>query len=306
MKHLFWGMICLSLGFSARAQLSGMDRKRLLQEQDSLQKLSFEMVNASMSQDRQSACDQFIPALVNALKVEYSYDFPFDSLKQVSILYDKDSTFRIFTWAIARSDIQYRFYGALQMNSRDGKLRLFPFFDNTLYTHNPDTITSNEAWLGALYYNMVETKKKGRPLYTLMGWCGFSFRTNKKVLEVLTFKEGHPVFGAPVFNFEKDSLDRGIRNRFFLEYKRDGNAGMNYNPRLQMIIYDHLTSLKKDPENKATLVPDGTYEGFKWENGYWIHVPKVFHDTLVRPPVPNPLEFNKSIEGNESQVKSKK
>ncbi len=300
-RYLFFGLIGLGIGFRASAQLSATGREKLMQEQDSLQKMSFDMINASMSQDRQKANDQFIPALVEALKIKYSYDFPFDSLKQVSILYDKDSTFRIFTWAISQSDIHYRFYGALQMNTRDGKLRLFPFFDNTMYIHNQDTITDNKSWLGALYYNMVETKEKGQDLYTLMGWCGFSFRTNKKVLDVLTFKDGHPVFGAPVFNFENDSVDRRIENRFFLEYRRDGNAGMNYNPNLNMIIYDHLTSLKKDTADKATLVPDGTYEGFKWEKGYWMHVPKVFHDTLAKPPIPNPLEFRKNIIGNEDE-----
>lgn len=298
---IFFLLICLSITTETRAQLSEAGKNKLVQKQDSLQKLSYTMVNASMSQDRQKACEQFIPLLVKALETRYSYEFPFDSLKQVSILYDKDSTFRIFTWAIARSDIHYRFYGALQMNTSDGRLKLFPFFDNTLYTHDPDTITSNKAWIGALYYNMIQTKYKSGTFYTLFGWGGFSFRTNKKLLEVLTFQNGKPVFGAPVFNFKKDSIDGGITNRFYLEYKRDGNASMNYNPNINMIIYDHLISLNDQPENKASLVPDGTYEGFKWENGYWMHVSRVFHDTLERPPMPVPLPFNKNIEGMKSK-----
>jgi hypothetical protein len=206
MKKLFCILIIVLSGLSAEAQLSSANRQLLQQKQDSLQELCYKMVNADLSKDRMDAGNAFIPRLVKALEIKGSFHFPFDSLKQVSIIYDEDSAFRIFTWGIALSDIRYRFYGALQMNTPDGELKLFPFFDNTGYTQNKDTVTSNKAWIGALYYNVVKTKHAGETYYTLMGWGGYSFRSNEKLLDVLTFKNGEPVFGAPIFNFKKDSV----------------------------------------------------------------------------------------------------
>ncbi|MBC7874332.1 MAG: hypothetical protein H7Y01_10070 [Ferruginibacter sp.] len=43
-----------------------------------------------------------------------------------------------------------------------------------------------------------------------------------------------------------------------------------------MIIFDHLISETDQPEKKDTYIPDGDFEGFKWLNGQWVHVNKVF------------------------------
>jgi hypothetical protein len=45
---------------------------------------------------------------------------------------------------------------------------------------------------------------------------------------------------------------------------------------LDMILVDHLISETDQPELKWTYVPDGDSEGFKWENGKWVHIDKVF------------------------------
>lgn len=269
----------------------------LLQKRsDSLKIFAHGMVNNFDASERYKSCVEFIPHLVEALKVPYSFNYPFDSLKEVSIIYPKDSSFRIFTWAFTPNDeMSYRFYGALQMRTKNGELKLFPLFDNSEYTRDFDTITSNKAWIGALYYNIVTTKSKGITYYTLFGWHGYNFRSNEKLLDVLTFKDDEPVFGAPVFNFGNTNAPGDIKNRIILIYKRNGNLGLNYDPDKNIIIFDHLTSLVGKPEEKYTLVPDGTYEGFRWEHGYWMHISKVFHSTSKRPPFPAPVNFRKNI-----------
>ena len=68
---------------------------------------------------------------------------------------------------------------------------------------------------------------------------------------------------------------------------------MNYIEELQMILVDHLVSDNDnaDPDLPWTFVPDGDQEGFKWENGKWVHIDKVFtyklQDGLA--PVGDPL-----------------
>lgn len=271
------------------------DKGDLQIKDDSLEILADEMINALDGEERQNAAMHFIPKLVDALKIPFSFNYHFDSVKQLSVQYPEDSTFRIFSWGITPNNANYRFYGALQMRTQDGSLKLFPFFDNSEFTSNTDTITSNKAWYGAIYYKILTNKYRGKTYYTLFGWHGFSFGTNQKVLDILTFKDKEPVFGAPVFNFQDDSLDRGIKNRFILTYKRDGSAGLNFDPDKNMIVYDHLISLNGHPEDPSTMVPDGTYEGFVWKNGYWVHVSKVYNTISNKPPFPAPIDFKKNI-----------
>ena len=106
-------------------------------------------------------------------------------------------------------------------------------------------------------------------------------------------EKGIPVFGLPAaFSFAKDSVPKADVNRFLLEYKKDGRARVQYDEEMDMILFDHLISESNEPNKKSTLIPDGDYEGFKWKNGKWIHINKVFN--LITPegkePVPNPLK----------------
>ena len=286
----------LALPRCLEAQLRETDLSLLRTEESRLHGLARQMINGPMTDTRVHALQQFIPQLVKTLKTPYSYSYPFDSLKEISIQYPRDSSFRIFTWALQESLGQYRFYGALQLKTRDGTLKLFPFFDNSAYTLDPtDTITSNKAWIGALYYRILETYYRGKPTYTLFGWQGSSYLSNKKLLDILSFRKGRPVFGAPKFVFARQGKSPQVQNRFILEYKSDGNASLNYDPRLQEIVYDHLVSINGQPQKKFTLVPDGTYEGFKWIAGRWVHENSVFPQTRGKTPVPQPMEFKNRL-----------
>jgi hypothetical protein len=67
---------------------------------------------------------------------------------------------------------------------------------------------------------------------------------------------------------------------------------MNYDQEMDMIIFDHLISEDNQPDKPFTMVPDGDYEGFKWTNGRWVHVDKVFNFKLKdgEAPLPDPLK----------------
>ena len=87
-----------------------------------------------------------------------------------------------------------------------------------------------------------------------------------------------------------------------MEYKKDAGARLTYDNDLKMIVFEHLESESNEPNKKWTYIPDGDYEGFKWKNGKWVHVTKVFN--LVTPegkePLPNPV---KDAAGNTQEDK---
>ncbi|RAJ05345.1 hypothetical protein LX64_02502 [Chitinophaga skermanii] len=278
-------------------RITAANRAALRQHQDTLQALSYTLVNGVNMEDRIDANDAFIPALVRTLKIKNSFYFQLDSVKTVSILYPSDSTFRIFSWALAKDNGTYRHFGAVQMNTKDGELKLFPLIDMSDFIVNKDTVTSNKAWYGCLYYKIVQQQYFNKQYYTLFGWDGNNIRSQKKLVEMISFDgaNGEPIFGAPMFSFAEDTVRKPTRNRFIIEYKKEANVGLNYNTELGMIVYDHLIPEDNEKEKLYTYVPDLDYEGFKWKAGKWVHIEKPF-DTKVKlgeVPYEKPVDFKK-------------
>ncbi|MBW8687726.1 hypothetical protein [Chitinophaga rhizophila] len=274
---------------SVRAQkvrISADNEAIMRAQQDTLQILAEKIVRGRDEATRQQANDSFIPRLVRALKTPASFYFRFDSLKTISVQYPADSAFRIFSWGVEQETTFFRHYGAIQMRTEGGELKLFPLFDASDYINNPDTITSNKNWYGCLYYKVLHRRYFNKDYYTLFGWDANNIRSQKKMIDMLTFKEGEPVFGGPFFSFAEDTIPKKARNRFILEYKKEATISLSYNPEMDMIVYDHLISETNQPSKPSTFVPDLDYEGFKWKAGKWVHIEKVFHDALPQGKVP--------------------
>jgi hypothetical protein len=270
--------LCLSIIVSAQ----NIHIRLLKQKEDSLKKLAVAIVMDNDPAVRFRTDSIFTRTLVRALKIQNSFQFPFDSILQVSRLYAPDSSFRIFTWQVVKDENIARRHGAIQMKTADGSLKLFPLIDKTQIIYNTfDTITSNESWIGAIYYRIIKTKDKEQSIYTLLGYDENNMRSTKKRMEILTFDQlGKPVFGKPIISFEEDTVPQRIQSRFWLEYKKGGNARFQFDDELNLIIYDHLIPEEGEVGKKYTYIPDGDYEGFKWKNGKWIHIDKVFNFAL--------------------------
>jgi len=269
--------IFLLLQFNVSAQTT-TDRKQLIKKEDSLGVFADSMVNAESPVVRFRADSNFVRGLVRALKTRHSFNYPFDSLQTVSRLYSPDSVFRIFTWQMKKDEYVLLQKGAIQMRTADGSLKLFSLFDASMFTAKlQDSVRNRNNWIGAIYYKIIMKEHKGKKYYTLLGFDNFSVSSNKKWMEVLSFGvNGEPVFGGPFISFKEDTVKKPVQARFNIEYKKEAGTVLNYNPELDMIIYDHLISETDQPEKMDTYIPDGDFEGFKWTNGQWVHVYKIF------------------------------
>jgi hypothetical protein len=279
-------------GLFAQAQLLDEDRIFLDSKQDSLAQYGRQLVESDDVAVRFRSDSFFTRILMRALKTKHSFHYPFDSLLTISRVYAPDSAFRIFTWQVSKDEDVHRRHGAIQMNTPDGSLVRFPLIDRTrLINNQADTITSNEWWIGAIYYRVLMHEWQQKKIYTLFGYDENSIRSTKKRIEVLRFDQaGNPVFGGPFFSFAEDTIPKKTQARFWIEYKKNGNARMMYDDELELIIYDHLISESNEPAKKFTYHPDGDYEGFKWIKGQWMHIDKVFNQKLEdgQAPVVNP------------------
>lgn len=273
-------------------KITSQDLKVLQKKEDSLKSLSLKIIQGRTAGDRFLADSEFTKIFVRALKIKNSFQYPFDSLLTISKLSPADSSFKIFTWQMVINDNVIRQHGAIQMRTVDGSLKLFPLIDKSDITKNmSDTIGNNFGWIGAVYYKLIQTQAGGKNYYTLLGYDENNIRSNKKVVEVLTFENGEPVFGGSYFNFSDNTALKQNPGRLILEYKKNASPRLVYDKEQDMIIYEHMISETGEIQKKYTYIGDGDYEGLKWKDGKWVHIDKVFTQITKEfdEPLPNPI-----------------
>lgn len=230
--------------------------------QDSLQRSASRMYMANTNLLRFDENAKFIKLLVTALKTQSSFDFGFDSLKTISVLKSPDNQFRIFSWYVPTEEGTYRFFGTLQLATKDGTLKLYPLIDDTSNFKDDNQISTNKQWYGARYYEIVPLLVAGKKTcYVLLGWKGNSNKTSKKVIDVLSFTEEGLQFGKPVFI---DSAAAPVRNRVVFEYNKLNSMTLRLDPKEHMIVFDHLAPF--DPNmagNFEYYASDSSFDGYR-------------------------------------------
>lgn len=291
---LICSIIILSVFIKTNAQSYAQN---LVQKEDSLKYHGNIIVNGEFAEQRFRADSHFTRILVRALQIPYSFYHSFDSLITISRLYSPDSSFRIFTWQLSKDENTFRRHGAIQMNTKDGSLKLYPLIDrSSLIINQADTITNNEWWIGAIYYKILLHKIVDRNYYTLLGYDENNRLSTRKIIEILSFDAmNRPVFGSNIFDFSKDKTQKNPQSRYWIEYKKDAQASIKFDQELDLLIYDHLISETNEINRKETYVPDGDYEAFKWTNGKWLHIEKPFDYKLEdgQAPVIKPVTESK-------------
>ena len=118
-RTVFLTVLCLGLSTKFYAQnIAEKDLEQIKIYEDSLSVYAHAILTDTSDVMRFFATQQFIPTLVKALKFENSFQYKFPMLESISIQYPQDSTFRIFTFQLFVNDDEYKYFGAIQMNSK--------------------------------------------------------------------------------------------------------------------------------------------------------------------------------------------
>ena len=280
-KYLFLMMAFLGVTFFVNAQkqkpkLDSLSLDSLRDYEIRLSGLCYSMVRDFEEDARITSGKNFIRQMGRALKVSNSYYYPFDSLKNVMILHAPDDLFRIITWNVATNDEKFRYFGVIQMNPEKlVKLNkkevlfenIYPLIDrsdsieNFLFKQLPPNF-----WFGATYYKMVKTTFNKADYYTLLGWDGAAAETNRKVVDVIRFQKGQPVFGAPIFDLKR----KATYSRLVYEFNNQATMTLRYDEKRKYLIYENIVPDK--PENAGFFqyyYPDGSFDYLIWKNGVW-------------------------------------
>jgi hypothetical protein len=274
-KTIILLLVLAAISAKAQTKTDSLSLDSLHDVEIRLMGLSERMIQSYDEEERLTSGKNFIRTLVRAIKVQGSYYYPFDSLKAVSILHAPDDMFRIMTWNLGTNEEEFHYYGLIQMNPDKIKkikdttnLRpYYPLIDRSSRINNPyDTITSADFWWGSTYYQMALNKASKTKFYTLIGWDGNTSRSNKKVVDVLTFQNNLPVFGAPIF----DVKGKKLLKRMIWEFSNFATMTLRYEEKKNHLIYENIVPPK--PSNVGmyeTYLPDGSYDFMAWKNGKW-------------------------------------
>ncbi len=262
MKKFFLALVCLVFVVCLKAQ----------------HKLVFYcdvMSNAYNAANRVEAGNEFKKLLMDDLKKEGSFNNTYNDLKWVSIKSDKENTFRIITWQIIGENDIAKSYGLIQMKAGN----IFNLNDNvTAYTKDLEyeAMDANN-WYGSLYYNILETKTDNGKAYLLFGYDNQDKKNKVKIIDVLSFENGKPVFGAEIFKI-KEGARPDLKSRILVEYSALANVNCNYNEGLDMIVHDFTVSRMGVAEDGGPAkIPDGTYVGYQWDGKYWKYIEQIAH-----------------------------
>jgi len=209
-----------------------------------------------------------------ALKLENSFNYPFDSLKEIGRIYAPDKSFRIINWDILRDDGTHDYFGFVQVIDKKKKVhRLFFLTDKSNEIKNPANAAGDaNKWFGMLYYKIIPVKVKRKKFYTLLGLDANDKLTTKKIIDVLYFtSDGSPHFGANLFK-----LDKGYPKRMIFEYSAQVVMSLKYDEGNKQIIFDHLSPLQPKFEGQFQYYgPDFSFDAIEFKKGKWTYVPDV-------------------------------
>lgn len=291
MKNLFCFVlitIAIGIGFTSHAQ----DKRANMHKLDSLaldslndieirlEGLGKTMITSPDEQSRLTSAFYFVKTFVRALKIENSYYYPFDTIKNIAVLNSPDNRFRIITWNLALNNESYRNYGVIQLNPEyiltikdTANLRpYYPLIDKSDQIKNVlDTTVTNEHWFGALYYKIEKTETKNNTYYTLLGWDGNTALSNKKIVESLYFENNTPKFGAPIFDL-KDSRYKKPLKRMVFEFNNNASMVLRFEPTKQILVQENVSPPRpQDYGHPETYIPDGSYDFYKFnkKTGVW-------------------------------------
>lgn len=279
MKQLIVVLTCL-LASKSVANVSDTSYWRIKSAERELKELQKAVFFSKNEKDRFEANKNFIAIWDRIISDPRVLKYPFDSIKEVSVLRPQDKHFLLITWNIPKNDGTHTYFGYLLVNNsrkvKNGFLRTktitsyetFKLLDRSSTVKSPENyIGSPEKWFGMLYTQLIECDG----YYTLLGWDGNDKLTQRKFVDALYFKSnGDPVFGKDIFRFPRKNP-----RRMMFECSQEISMSLRYNEKQNRIIFSHLA-----PRQEGNLLsgqfqfygPDGSFDALEMKKDRWVLV----------------------------------
>ncbi len=244
--------------------------KELIAEyEDTLKVMTHSIMHGENDSIKLLANDAFTKTLKEVMGFERSFSYSFDSLKTtMSVKTSGDKKVKIYSWFLKKDNGSYQYFTFVHFHNKSKKrYEIIELIDNSEDIRRPENEQlDNTNWYGALYYEIIYIKKKGRKYYTLLGWDGNNEVSTKKIIDVMYFAGKEKIkFGASIFKKEKTTS-----KRYIIEYHSTSSISVKYDEKEKRIVFDHLIPMRKDLEGlHEYYVPDGSFDALHYNNGKW-------------------------------------
>ncbi len=225
---------------------------------DSLASLGDKIINGKSDFVRFEANEKFKNLLVFILSHDKAIEIDFSPVKNLSALAPEDNSFMIFSWVVPRTNQSFESFGILYAyNNRRKVYEIIELKDvkNTVTNAEKKTFRKGEWW-GALYYDIITVKSRGRVYHTLIGWDGNNALSTRKVVDILSLSPmAQPTFGASLFSgFGKQ------QKRVVFEYSANTQMVLRYE---KQTYYVEKKKKSKNTQKPPTSKTPHTSDGFK-------------------------------------------
>lgn len=207
------------------------------------------------------------------------------ALPMMQVVASSDSAFVLITGEARLDQEVFQYYGGMYFIR---KRQWIPF--STGSNSGSSSFETDEAgsrvWEGKLYYNARKFRKRFRTYYVLMGYRYVDYFRREKTMEIMTLRDGGPVFGIPaIMGPRGEEL-----GRFSIEYAAEAPAFFNYDVKEKKFVFDNLVPFKGLYEGQGMVwVPDGSYCAFEYRQGYWQFIDKLPVQYSESPPMDRPV-----------------
>lgn len=272
-------LYCVLFSLAVSAQEKNIATKELDLYNDTIKTLVKKLYSSTTDAEKQKWNQALLLTFDRSLNQQNSFDYPYDSLKDIARIMSPDKMFRIINWNVPKEDGTQEYFGFIQKKQiqkiKKGIFKketietilLFPLIDKSAEIKNAENYSGdNKKWYGMLYYKVIVKKTKSTTYYTMLAWDGNDKLSSKKIIDVITFdKNGTPRFGASIFNMGKVHQKRVI-----FEHATSCTMSLKYSSKKDSIIFDHLVAPQPQLEGQYQYYcPDLGCDGFGFKRGKW-------------------------------------
>ena len=262
-------MVLLLTGIAVRAQ----DSLVLKYGEESVSKLLAQCLAATDDAERRELSGKVCNELWQLLQYDAAFNYKFEQLQNVSSAYSDDGAVRLLTFAVPLNNgKKYLYHGFVVHYDEDDGVKVTRLIDDEKKTRNPQFVDMQAGnWYGAVYYQVQQVGSRRNPVYAVCGWDGADLFTNRKVLEQLTFDDDYNAkFGGSFATEHSDGL-----HRIVFEFTEKAVMSLQYDPRLRMVVGDHLSAPAQFVHNPRYYGPDMSFDGYYYDKGKWQYEPDV-------------------------------
>lgn len=207
---------------------------------------------------------------IKAFAREYSacdsvFSFTYDA-RYLGQITSPDSLIKLITWNLLLESGKNKYFCYIVKKGNGSGNNIYELAGE--YSSNPiltDTTYTISDWYGALYYDIRPFSDGQKTCWIILGLNYGNSDVSRKIIDVIEFTGGNPVFGRKIFQ-----TTTGVKYREVFEYASLGSMSLRFASD-STIVFDHLVPITESAENgKKYLGPDFSYDAYVIEDGKWI------------------------------------